>query len=232
MLRSLVTLKPRDGWTLVESGKPDRPYPIAEARNRLAQATLDVGAEWLLNMDQDAVLHPNTLLRLQSWGKPIVGALAFSRYPPPVPTIYGGHDAEEKDPDWRWCQVGETREWLLEHEELLGTNDPVVLDPRPPNALRPVGFTGCHCLLVHRQVLVDIKAKFDLWFERLTGPKVQGTGIDRDFCNKARAVGYDIYVDRSVVAGHLATRSIGVMDFLAYDQVADWDSIESPDARA
>lgn len=220
LVRSLMSLEwPDEQRAFITAGEYDRPLPIDAAHNRIIETFLaEPRLEWLFMVDADATLHPQTLLRLLSWNRPIVGALCFSRYPPPHPTIYAGHPANAPEGHSR-IHIDETRAWLESHSALV-TNAAALLDPRPADALVEVDFTGAHCLLVHRTVLEAIAAP---WFERLLSPSELGTGADRDFCQKARAKGFSVCVDRSVVAGHLSGEHvIAALDFLVWDRVTDW----------
>lgn len=176
--------------------------------------------EWMLHLDSDAVVHPNTLLRLLSWGKPFVSALAFQRKPPFVPVVYtdpyigeGGHEYFKRP-------VEEVLKWMGRHPELVEQmGRPVVLDPRPDDALIEVGRGGAHCLLTHRSVFEAIP---DPWFRRSSQLNT-GQGSDFDFYAKARAVGFTTYLDRSVLAGHLTSEHIvSGVDFAVWNRAVVW----------
>jgi hypothetical protein len=191
------------------------------ARNVLVDEFLLSECDALLFVDGDAGLHPGTLKRLASWNVPIVGALAFGRYTPMVPTICAGAGS---DPSSYVVRIDETVDWLKHHPDLIGTG-PAMLDVAPADSLRPLheqgGFTGGHCLLVRREVLEAIEPP---WF--LRKPGARGTQEDRYFCEKVIAAGFPLYVDRSVVAGHVyGDRQAGGLDFLAWDMVTNWQTM-------
>ena len=188
-----------------------------EARNHLATWFLrQTGADSLLFVDRDAVLHPDTAARLASWNVDIVGALSFTRYRPVVPTVYRG--VHPDFPDDYEVRVDDTRDWIRAHPELW-TSEPAIIEPRPDDALTEVDFTGAHCLLVSRRALEVIGYP---WFQaRQIDP--ERLGEDRFFCEKARAAGLAVYVDRSVIAGHqYGEGSLGALDFLVWDSLMDW----------
>jgi len=227
LLESLLRLHLPDGGCEFRRVGGDDGMAIDIARNRLVHEFLiENQAEWLWFVDRDAKLHPDTLLRLLSWNQPVVGALAFTRHWPVAPIVYAGeHHKDEQGRAWYKIQVAETREWLRTHPDLW-TSEPVVLEPRPDDALRQVDFTGAHCLLIQRRVLEAIEYP---WFQLdpdtvlQNHRQVAGTGCDRFFCERVRAAGFPIYVDRSVVAGHqYGERSLGALDFLAWDKITDW----------
>ena len=189
------------------------------ARNQLVEtflANAPAGCDHLLQIDRDAIIHPATANRLLAWDVDIVSALAFTRYRPVVPTVYREQHPDHEDK--YKIQIAETRDWIRRHEALW-TNEPVVLEPRPDDALVEVDFTGCHCLLVHRRVFEALEPP---WFKVFAiDPKRYGE--DRYFCEKAKAAGFKIHVDRSVMAGHLyGEQSLAALDFLMQDACVDW----------
>ena len=145
---SLLGLRAPDGFRFVRRG----PLAVDVARNELVQAFLATPESYthLLMVDSDAMLHPDTLARLLSWEQPLVGALAFTRYGPCYPTVYRGESAEH--PGQFRVRLDEVHDWINRHRELMSSR-PVVLEPRPPDSLIEVDRTGCHCVLIRRDVL-------------------------------------------------------------------------------
>lgn len=187
------------------------------ARNYLAREALDNDAEWILWVDTDAYLHPQTLIRLMDWGEPIVGALAFSASKPTTPTVYKGWASETE------CIIDleNVEQWLLAHPALHNTNGPAIIDPRPADSLYPVDVTGAHCLLTNRIVFETIPFP---WFQ-CNAKAGRGRGEDLYFCRKAAEHGFQVHVDMSVMAGHMMGHSsIGALDFLAWNSITDWSS--------
>lgn len=222
LVRSLLLLQGPEnaGWSFMAVEN----LGVEQARNVMVEKFLagGSGAEWLLFVDRDAVLHPLTVQRLLSWDKPIVAALAFTRTPPPQPTVYAEARPDQVDgPQEFRIQVEETRAWIARYPQLWN-NGAALIEPRPDDALRPVAFTGMHCTLIHRSVLELMPAP---WFERTHptgGPR--GAGEDYAFCRAAAELGFQAYVDRSVQAGHLlGDVSQGALAFMAYDQITNWD---------
>lgn len=212
-VESLFRLQAPAGWRLemIREG----PLAVDIARNVVVERFLRSDAEWLLWLDSDAVVHSLTLVRLLSHGLPVVGALSFQRYGPCLPTVMRG-----KAPDglgWM-VQIGETREWLLRH----GTRWPAatVLLPAPEDALVEVDRTGCHCLLTHRQVYQAIAPP---WF--VGDPARKHSREDMYFCGRVQEAGFRLYVDRAVIAGHLAgDRPLSALDFLVWDAVSAYET--------
>lgn len=199
---------------------------IDAAWNVIIAWFLNTDNEWMLHLDSDAVVHSDTLLRLMSWHEPLVSALAFRRRAPITPVVYSCEMGEAIQVDGSMAmeyliEVDEIKEWFIAHPEMLLINRPVVLEPRPDDALLKVERTGSHCLLVHRNVYEAIEPP---WFKNIL---TTGEGSDFDFHAKAQAAGFTTWVDRSVIAGHLAGDwCFGSLDFLAWDAICNWDTRE------
>lgn len=193
------------------------PKTVDVARNAIVRAFLATPDRTLLMVDQDAVLHPGTLLRLMSWQQPVVGALAFGRHQPFPPVVMRDRIRLADGRVGLGVQLKEMREWLAAHNELLASG-PVLLDPAPADALTRVTATGCHCLLLQRDVLERMQPP---WFECEPG---EAFGEDLYFCRQVQEqLGAPVYVDKSCMAGHLAgDQSVAALDWLVWDQVSDY----------
>ena len=189
---------------------------VDEGHNQLIRWFLDsTDYEWMLHLDSDAVVHPDTLLRLLSWNEPFVSAFAFQRIPPFVPVVYKGRVGETN------CFVRpviEVVEWLTDHADIVQfMGHPVVLEPRPDDALYEVDRGGAHCLLTHRSVLEAIP---EPWYERVGEG---GGGSDFDFYGKAKQAGFTTWLDRSTLAGHVTSDLvIGAIDFAMWSHACVW----------
>gem|GEM_PF-3855526 len=208
-----------DGYMLKRAGSPDRPLPIPDAYNQLARACLESGCEWLLNVNDDCLLHAETLDRLLGWGAPIVAPLAFTRRDPIMPMVYSGR-AGDKPNGYRIPHEHVTQ-WLKDHPALC-TNSPAALSDAPGESLYEIteGFLSTHCLLVHREVLETVP---EPWFHRLTRPGDVGTGCDRFFSEQATKHGYTLHVDMSQQVGHLrGGQPVGALSYLAWNAITVW----------
>lgn len=176
--------------------------------------------EWLWILDTDAKVHHETLTRLLSWDAKFVSALAFQRMPPFTPVVYT--EVNPAGPVSFGRPISRVIEWIAKHPELLSQERAIVLDPKPDDALWKVLRGGSHCCLVHRSVLEAIEPP---WFVR-EGPQAKsGYGADFVFHRKAREVGFETYVDMSVVAGHTTgDLVIGALDFAVWNAVGAWGS--------
>lgn len=213
LLESLLALRAPDGFRFVRRG----PLAVDVARNELVEEFLRLPESYthLLMLDSDAMIHRETLERLLSWDVPVVGALAFTRYGPCYPTVYRG-ESEEKPGQFR-VRMDEVKEYVAKHRELASSR-PVVLEPRPPDALYEVDRTGCHCLLIRRDVLQAIEPP---WF---VADVMRRNHEDFYFCERAQAAGYRIYVDLSCMAAHLyGDRPLAALDHLVWDASSEYE---------
>jgi len=222
LLESLLALRAPDGFHFVRRG----PLAVDVARNELVETFLKLPATYthLLMVDSDAMIHPDTLQRLLSWEAPVVGALAFTRYGPLYPTVYRTESKEQ--PGSFRVRMDEVKEFVDKHRELVSSR-PVVLTPRPPDALMEVDRTGCHCLLIRRDVLEAIERP---WF---VAEVMRRNREDFYFCEKVQEAGFRVYVDLSCMAGHMyGERSLAALDFLVWDASSEYADPTTGDASA
>ena len=193
------------------SGNHERFKPIEQARNEIVENFLKKRHEWLLFFDSDATAEYGTLNRLLSWRVPMVSALCFKRRQIVSPAFQIDRSDDEMLETYRSIEIDTVYDWINKYGQLSAENE--VLLPNPPEgSLLEVDRVGTHCLLIHRDV---IKAVPEPRFERITPPENGSTGSDYDFCMKARRAGVPIYVDMSVISGHLdGSRIIAGMDFM------------------
>lgn len=175
--------------------------------NKLIKEFLASDADWLWSVHDDVVVHPQSLERLLSWNKKLVGALIFHRKYPALPHVWIEEDPEE------YQQVEETKRWFMAHQGAI-LPGPIVMNPRPDEALIEASFTTHSCVLMHRSVLEDMGDNWFAWEGE--GPFKHGE--DRRFFKIAREAGHQLYIDRSVIAGHLfSSQPTGAMDFMLWE---------------
>lgn len=207
----------RGDCKFIVRGNHERPMPIEQARNEIARQVVQEGHEWLLWFDSDATAVYGTLKRLLSWRVPIVSALCFKRKYPVTPAC--GIRDELRGETYNPPPVDNIADWLGRYGQLGGATAAMLSKP-PEDSLLAVDVVGTHCALVHRSVLEAIP---DPRYERTTPPEHGSTGSDWDFCIKAKAAGFPIYVDRSVVSGHLeGAHEIAGLDFMAWTIWTRW----------
>lgn len=192
--------------------------------NKAVVDFLATGDEWVLSVHNDVVVDPQTLTRLLSWNKPLVSALIFMRVGPVLPHIWKGYPNEGGRMTQR---INDTREWFYKHQDYIRMGA-FVMEPRPDDALTPIDFTSTSCTLIHRSVLEAMRPLVnDIWFQ--CDDDLAGGGEDRRFFTYALEAGYEAFVDRSCVVGHLArTTPTSSMDFIAWDSASTFMNTGEP----
>jgi hypothetical protein len=186
--------------------RPPREAAVDMSRSYLVMQVLEHDHDWLWFTDQDAVYQPQTLDRLLAWNKPLVGALCLMRKPEMCePMVFKGRHKPGSDL-WN-VVVNEVYRYLLRYADVT-TNDPQIIDPIPEGSLFAADITGCHCLLIRRDVLEAMEPP---WFQGRPGRE------DMYFCQKAMENGVQLYIDFSTFVSHATgTRLLGVFDFMAH----------------
>lgn len=86
-------------------------YSVADAQNIIVKQAVEKEVEWLLLIEHDNVLPPNTFIMLNQYmlshEVPVVSGLYFTKTEPPEPMIYrklgGGYYTDWKMGDKVWC---------------------------------------------------------------------------------------------------------------------------------
>jgi hypothetical protein len=136
--------------------RPPRELQVDVARSYLVTRVLQGDYDWLWFTDQDAVYLPQTLDRLLAWDKPLVGALCLMRKPMFCePMVFKGKPEPDSD-KWK-VVIYEVYEYLRHYAD-VEINGPQIIDPIPEGSLFEADITGCHCLLIRRDVLDAMEA--------------------------------------------------------------------------
>lgn len=154
------------------------PRDIAQARNDLVDQALADDCTHIVMMDTDQIYPQDTIEKLLSHGKAVVGALVHRRYPPFAPLLYRG-------------ELGKYQ-YVPESEMFSGS-------------LVSVDATGCGCICYRSTVFDAVDAP---WFELMPGGNGKPVGEDIRFCSKLRAAGVKIFVDTSAQVDHITTISV------------------------
>ena len=155
---------------------------IEHNRNLICRAFLKSKADWLLTIDSD-VSPSLDILDILKNDKKIIAPINFV---------------------WK--------SWGL--APLISTTNPkgrgyIVTDPdkaNDPNNLVEVDGTGTTCLFIHREVIEKMKPPYFMF-----GYDEEGRinlGEDYSFCQKAKELGYSIWIDKKYVTNHFTTNSL------------------------
>lgn len=158
---------------------------IYEARNKLAKQAIKMGADWTMWFDSDMIFQPDTMIKLLEHNAPIVSGAYFRRSPPYHLVAFDECDTKN-------------RKWT---------------DLKLPTETVKCGGVGFGCVLVKTDVLFDVAAKFQTWFEPMNG-----FGEDLSFCWRARECGYDILLDPSITCGHIGHITVNESFYKAYSE--------------
>lgn len=182
-MKSVIDEKDRDGAIVIE--EQSEPF-VDKARNIVVDRFLASDREWLLSVDTDIILPACVVTRLLARGQPLIGALIYVNQAPPFPQIY--HQIADISAD--------------------GFGIFQVQSKFEPGELIKADGTGAGCLLVHRDVFESIHEMPPFrWFQHeLIGKDMFGE--DMTFCKRARAAGFQLYIDTAVHAGHIKPRII------------------------
>jgi hypothetical protein len=195
---------------------------LCDIWNNTVAEFLTSDCDYLWSVHSDIEYKPGTLKRLLSWDKPLVSALMFMKAGSVLPHIWEGRP--EKGPGYL-PHLRETFRWFfMNHMEAI-THGSFIIEPRPGDALTKIDFSSTSCVLIHRKVLEAIEPPWfvaDVTVKAGLISRTAAAGEDRVFFEKAAAAGFEGYVDRSCIVGHLQINvPVGVKDFAAY--MTAWD---------
>ena len=172
-------------------------------RNEIVKRAIQYGVEYLWFLDDDMIVHPDTLWRLYSHQKDYVSALAFTRLPPYKPCSYKG-----KDIFGDWSVDMSLRKGLVE-----------------------VDATGLSCALIKvsaikkliggRKNIARIKKRGGLFhFTKF--------GEDMNFTNELKKSGTKIWMDTDLIIKHLGQKAmVDDRTFLQYLQKMENNKLEN-----
>lgn len=178
--KSIYGLDPAGAWLVFDF---IRGYDCASARNRIAQQTLDEGADYVLMVDNDIVLPSNAIVHLLEDPKEVCLGLYASRG---AGNIYDGNVCAYQ----------------------LGEHDYVT--KFTAGEMKKLRQDGCAKVQVHGGGMGCALIKADV-FRRLTYPWYKWVNYDNGsvlsedlyFCEKCQESGIRVFADTRVECGHV-----------------------------
>lgn len=122
---------------------------ISENRNTITKAAIDTGADWVLYLDDDHILQPDTLTRLLKADKDVISAHYIRRQPPFGPVILD----ELSNGNFMWKQLSSEDHGIIQADAV-----------------------GAGCLLVRRNVLKALEPPY--WTLGQINPASWGDDMD------------------------------------------------------
>ena len=148
---------------------------ISENRNHITETALKTGADWVLYLDDDHILRPDTLMRLLSTDKDIISAHYTQRQEPFNSVLMS---TELDSGVFLWKQLASKESGIIS-----------------------VAAAGAGCLLVKRNVLEALEPPY--WTLGQINPA--SWGDDLHFCSRVRKAGFEIFCDLDNPIGHIMT---------------------------
>jgi len=192
--REMVTTAWAESWrTLIFPERSNRTFlygmPFDHARSQGCQRTLETGHEYMFFLDDDVIPPSDIIPRLMARNKDIVGGLYYRRQLPAAPVMM--------------TETEQGTQWICDYQ---------------PGSLVEADLIGSGCLLVKRKVLEIMPPP---WFEWKCDPfrwpdlkPFERCSEDYDFCRKARALGFKLYVDTSIQCHHAGLSVASTQGFM------------------
>lgn len=197
---------------------------IPGLRNELAKKAIDINSDYLLFIDSDMVFGSDFLLKLLKYERDIISGLCVVRTAPYKPVAKVWIDGKGYVPRDR---LDEGRFYtdldMVGCAFMLIKADVFKKMEQPWFAMPPHGMAERYVSMAQtiKQIkdnpdnLQKIMDKYDadmLKYKDLNGIM----GEDAYFCRKAKAMGYDVCIDTSLVVGHIGEHPFTIYDYLNY----------------
>jgi len=153
----------------------------ARNRNLICKQAIETNCDYVLFIDDDNLLPPDTIKRLLNHDKDIVTGLYLMRNYPHQPVIF---DVANDDGTCKWHFLGEDESGLIE-----------------------IVATGLGCLLIKTEVLREIAKREPYWFT-LGELESDQWCDDLAFFKRVRQAGFKIFCDLNCPIGHYAKVAI------------------------
>jgi FkbM family methyltransferase len=148
-------------------------YQIDQIRNLIASWVVNGPYDYLLSIDSDIIFPKDMLIKMLNHDKDLVSGVYRQRLPDQVIELY---DLKQRN---------------------------IPLGALPVNELIEIGGCGFGCVLVKKEVFVNIGYP---QFEYHSALDHRDTfSEDNDFCKKALNLGHKLFADTSIMCGHKGT---------------------------
>jgi len=163
----------------------EKGYTIAENRNYCVVQAQKNNSDYLLFIDDDMTFPSDTLERLLSHNKDVIGVNSFSRLLPLTSTVglmdkNGKYKHPDKYPAW---------------------------EMKIPDELFQAYFVGCGVCLIKMKVFEVIKPPYFAFTYDKNGQV--SNGEDGMFCDQVRKKGLEVWCDPTIQIGHLGELEFG-----------------------
>lgn len=178
---------------------------ITRSRNHLAKRFLDSGCEWSIWFDDDMVFPCGekasgfymTITNMRNVATKFLSMNTIDRLTSHGKSIVGG---------CYWDRRGGGK--------LIAGGGMPILRAIPNDSIHPVDFIGTGCLAIHRQVFLDVAAKYPEtyskdsignecgFFTNIQTPE-RMLGEDESFAKRATNAGHPSYLDLGLICGHI-----------------------------
>ena len=167
---------------------------IYDTRNQIAQTAIREGIDRVLWLDSDMEFEPDLMERMSARideGREFVTGLYVSRKEPIRPTIFRGME-------------------IRETEEGRKAVAPVYAN-YPRDSVFEIDACGFGIVMTTVRLLRDMTESYGLPFT-----PVAGFGEDMAFCIRAKELGYPLWCDSSIKAGHIGQKVYTTEDSTQY----------------
>lgn len=148
---------------------------IYDSRNKIASKAVELGCTHVMWFDSDMLFSPDTMEKLMAHDKEFVSGMYFKRVGTYEPVVY---------------------KEINHYED--GRAEAVCYKDYPKDKPFKVEAVGFGCVLLKTELLLDMGAAYMDWFT-----PYDRMGEDISFCQRARKLGYDLWVDPNVQCGHI-----------------------------
>ena len=155
-----------------------------DARNTLAKNILETECDRVMWVDSDMTFDSDTILRLSAdidEGRDFVSGLYFTRKNPIKPVIFNRVGYHESSNGLKESHA----DFYMDY---------------PRDAIFEIEAAGFGCVMISTKLLKAVTDEYGAPFN-----PIPGFGEDISFCKRCRELGYKLYCDSRIKAGHIGS---------------------------